>query len=377
MNTIRYLFCLLALLTVRANAQTTLEVWSDNSTEINADGTTVTYLTFYQKDPNVNYIAFNMTITVPKGIHINQKITGREYANDIELSSRATTTHSIACNMPDENTIKIISTSSELQEFYPDDEDGNTYYPLFKIGLVGDATMYNGEYPVEISDILFGYRDHEDGQLKHNDPEPIYTQMILTGGQVFPGIDYVLSSHQWGTLILPFKCDIPDGLSVYTCDGISDDNKLLLNKQSSLDANTPYIISGTAGNYHLNGTYCALKDSYSTDYLTGVYIDTEVPKDAFVLQNQAGSNTTGFYRVGEETVKCPAYRCYLNPLSSDVMMYPLNIDDEETGINMVRNEEKSSSVYTIDGKYLGNDIDKNHSEFPHGLYIKNKKKLLK
>ena len=52
MKTIKYLICLLALITVRANAQSTLEVWTEKSTEITADGTTVTYLTFYQKDPN-------------------------------------------------------------------------------------------------------------------------------------------------------------------------------------------------------------------------------------------------------------------------------------------------------------------------------------
>ncbi|MGN0221152.1 MAG: hypothetical protein ACI4BA_03395, partial [Prevotella sp.] len=177
MKTIKYLFCLLALLSVRANAQSTLEVWMDQTMEVTADGTTVTYLTFYQKDPNINYIAFNMAITVPKGIHIHQKKSGRDYVNDIELSVRATNTHSIACNMPNDNTIKIISTSSELQEFYPDDEDGNLYDPLFTIGLVADETMYNGTYKIEMWDLVFGYRDQADGQLKHNDPQPIYSDM--------------------------------------------------------------------------------------------------------------------------------------------------------------------------------------------------------
>ena len=373
MKTVKYLFCLLALLSVRANAQSTLEVWMDQTMEVTADGTTVTYLTFYQKDPNINYIAFNMAITVPKGIHIHQKKSGRVYVNDIELSVRATTTHSIACNMPNDNTIKIISTSSELQEFYPDDEDGNLYDPLFTIGLVADETMYNGTYKIEMWDLVFGYRDQADGQLKHNDPQPIYSDMTVTGGQDFPGIDYTLSSLQWGTLILPFSCDIPKGLNAYTCDGISEDNMLVLNRQSSFEANTPYIIYGTPGNYYLNGNYCAVKDKYSTNYMTGVFVDTEVPEGAYVLQNHEESTGMGFYRVGSTLVTCPSYRCYLNALSADVKMFSFGLDDNTTGITSAGNDEEPSAVYTTDGKYVGKDLG-NHKR---GIYIVKQKKILK
>lgn len=377
MKTIKYLFCLLALLQVRANAQTTLEVWMDQTMEVTADGTTVTYLTFYQKDPNINYIAFNMAITVPKGIHIHQKKVGRDYVNDIELSIRATTTHTIACNMPDENTIKIISTSSELQEFYPDDEDGNLYDPLFTIGLVGDATMYNGTYPIEMWDLVFGYRDQADGQLKHNDPEPIYSEMYVTGGQNFEGINYTLSPLQWGTLILPFSCDIPQGLNVYTCEGINEDNRLVLNRQSSFEANTPYLIYGTPGDYHLNGTYCAVKSTYSTDFMTGVYTDTEVPEGAYVLQNHEATSGLGFYRVGSVAVTCPAYRCYLNALTSDVKMFSFGLDDNTTEIVPVNACTEPSSVYTTDGKYVGKKTGKDMNNLQRGIYIVKQKKILK
>ena len=122
MKTIKYLICLLALITVRANAQSTLEVWTEKSTEITADGTTVTYLTFYQKDPNINYISFQAVITVPKGIKINQIKSGRLTVNDIMLCQDRVYDHTIACNLADENTIKISAMSSTLQEFYPDDE---------------------------------------------------------------------------------------------------------------------------------------------------------------------------------------------------------------------------------------------------------------
>ena len=376
MKTIKYLLCLLALISARANAQSALEVWMDQSMEVTADGTTVTYLTFYQKDPNINYIAFNMAITVPKGIHIHQKKVGRDYVNDIELSIRATTTHTIACNMPDENTIKIISTSSELQEFYPDDEEGNLYDPLFTIGLVGDNTMYNGTYPIEMWDFVFGYRDQADGQLKHNDPEPVFSEMVVTGGQDFDGINYTLSSLGWGTLILPFSGNIPQGLNVYVCEGVSEDSRLVLSRQSLFEANTPYIIHGTPGDYHLNGTYSAVKNTYSTDFMTGVYVDTEVPQGAYVLQNHEATSGLGFYRVGSTAVTCPAYRCYLNALSSDVKMFSLGLDDSTTEIVPIPSADEASSVYTTDGRYVGKSAGKDLNGLQRGVYIVKQKKIL-
>ncbi|MCI5506728.1 MAG: hypothetical protein MR421_09815 [Prevotella sp.] len=378
MKTIKYLICLLALITVRANAQSTLEVWTEKSTEITADGTTVTYLTFYQKDPNINYIAFQAAITVPKGIKINQTKSGRLTVNDIKLCQDRVYDHTIACNLADENTIKISAMSSELQELYPDDENGNPVEELFTIGLVGDPSMYNGSYEIEIWDLLFGYRDKADNQLKHNDPEPIYMQMTVTGGQDFPGIDYVLSSHQWGTLILPFSCEIPNGMSAYTCEGISDDNKLILSKHNSFQANVPYIVGGTPGNYHLNGTYCAFKDVYSTDYMTGVYVEKEVPQGAYVLQNHEATSGFGFYRVGSTAVNCPAYRCYLTPMGTSVMMFSLGRDNISTQINATETDDESSPVYTIDGKYVGKGGDNSSRihRLPKGVYIKNQKKIL-
>lgn len=379
MKKIKYVFCLLALIAVRLNAQSTLEVWMDQSVEITADGTTVTYLTFYQKDPSINYIAFNMAITVPKGIKIHKKKVGRETVNDIELSVRATSTHTIACNMPDDNSIKIVCTSSELQEFYPDDEDGNLYDPLFTIGLVGDASMYNGVYQIEMWDMLFGYRDAEDGQLKHNDPDPIYSQITVAGGQDFPGVDFVLSSFQWGTLIVPFSCELPNGLSAFTCKEISEDNKLILTKQKSIEANTPYIINGTPGSYHMNGTYCAIMDKYSSDYLTGVYVDYEVPQDAFVLQNHEESSGFGFYRVGSTPVTCPPNRCYLNPVYSGIMMFSLSYDGNTTGLERFSNNDENSPIYSIDGKNMGCDdsVDNSLNGLQRGIYIVKQKKVIK
>lgn len=247
----------LALFTAQAMAQTpnTLEVWMDKEVKVTADGETVTYLTVSEKDPNVNYIAYNMTFTLPKGFKIHQVKSGREYVNDISLSERATSTHQIDCNMPTEGMLKVICTSTQNYELYPDDADGNIIYPIFTIGLVADPSVINGIYDVEMYDVTF-VRYLEDGitlagvDLDHTE----YSRFTVTGGTDFPGVDYTLPAEGCGTMILPFNAAIPEGMSVYACTGISS-SSLNLEAVSDIQANTPYIVTGPEGTYHFTGEY--------------------------------------------------------------------------------------------------------------------------
>ena len=132
----------------------TLKVWFDPVTLV-ADGTTVTKMTVYEND-HLNYSAFNMAFIVPKGIHIAMVKKGRDLVEDIDLTARAAATHSIACNMlADGETIKVIADSSMLDDFYPDDEDGNPMDALYTIGLTADPDMEDGTYTVQMLDIKF------------------------------------------------------------------------------------------------------------------------------------------------------------------------------------------------------------------------------
>ena len=197
MKTVKLLLAWLALYAAQAMAQTaTLEVWMDKNVTVTADGKTVTYLTVSEKDPNVNYIAYNMTITLPKGFKVNQVKQGREYVNDITLSERATSTHQIDCNMPEEGMLKVICTSTSNYEMYPDDAEGNIIYPIFTVGLVADPSTINGTYDVEMTGVRF-VRYLEDGNtLAAVDLDHIeYSEFTVTGGTDFPGIDYSLPSE--------------------------------------------------------------------------------------------------------------------------------------------------------------------------------------
>lgn len=379
MKTIKFLLMWLALYSVQAIAQTenTLEVWMDKNILVTADGKTVTKVTVYQRDPNANYTTFNMVITVPKGVHINKIRSGREYINDIELSERATGTHTIACNMPDDRNIKIICMSSQLQDLYPDDIDGNPYEPLFTIGLIADQTSYNGTYDIELTGCRFV--KNEGSSLSHTDLDHVeYSDFTITGGTDFPGVDLTIPAEQCGTLILPFNSNIPDGMTVYECNGISGDNTLLLNSVPAITANTPYIITGTAGKYHFDGDYEALFDSYSTEYMTGVFEEVNAPVGSYVMQNHKATTGLGFYKVGSATVKVNPYRCYLNGLGSDAKMFKFELDDV-TGIKDALSDKNTKvNVYSIDGKVVRSNVKISDAlkNLGSGVYIVNDKKYV-
>lgn len=381
MRTIQLLLTVwFALHTAQTQAQTnTLEVWMDPDCQLTADGKTVTRLTVYQKDPNADYTTFNMTLTVPKGTKINRVRSGRDYVNDIELSERATNTHSIACNMPDERTVKIICMSSLLQNLYPDDADGNEYYPLFTIGLVADPSTYNGKYRVEMTGCRFVKNEGEG--LSHTDLDHTeYTEFTVRGGTEFPGVDYAVSAVRCGTLIQPFDSAIPAGMQVYTCDGISEEeNVLQLSAVEAIAANTPYIVAAEAGNYHFEGEYRALKEAYSTPFMTGVFEEMPVPAGAYVMQNHTATTGLGFYRVGGTEVKISPYRCYLNVRSGGGKVMKISPGDL-TGLSQpAAGAGKRVNVYSAEGKLLrsGVRMDGALDSLAPGVYIIDDRKYIK
>lgn len=388
MSKISLLLFGLALYSAQAFAQeSTLKVWMDKNVGFTADGKTVTYLTISEKDPNYNYIAFNMALTVPKGIKINKVLQGREYVNDIKLSDmRATQTHTISCNMPDDQTIKIISSSSANLEFYPDDIEGNPVYPILTIGLVADPSTYNGTYPIEMSDVWFvkrdtiGWKDETTPitELSANILDHIeYSDFNISGGTDFPGVQYTLPAEGYGTMIVPFNCEIPEGMKVYSCVGITGQN-IDLEEEHSITANTPYIIHGKPGKYSLNGSYKGLNEMYSTQYMTGVYKEYAVPQGSYVMQNHQDTYGLGFYKVGEKTITISPYHCYLNAVNNNGAFLTLPYNDNTTGIDAININNKKVNVYNTQGQLIRSNIcyDKALKGLTSGIYIINNQKFI-
>lgn len=155
-----------------------LKVWFDNITLV-ADGKTITKMTVYESDI-YNYTAYNMAFTVPVGVKIAMVKKGRETVPDVTMSERAASTHSIAVGQPDPDLVKVLTFSSQLDELYPDDEDGNPMDELYTIGFTADPEMVNGEYEVEMWDIKFVLANTDACVPKVNSYKGIFT---ITGGK--------------------------------------------------------------------------------------------------------------------------------------------------------------------------------------------------
>ena len=137
----------------------------------------------------------------------------------------------------------------------------------------------------------------------------------------------IASGVQYGTRIFPFTPTLPDGVVAYSCNA-SNDATLTLVQETTLAANTPYILYAENGltSSDLTGWGTAAAESYTTGWLTGVYTATTAPVGSYVLQN---NDKVGFYKVvaGEEPT-VGANRCYLS--KPDEARVAFFFDDETT-----------------------------------------------
>ncbi len=176
---------------------------------------------------------------------------------------------------------------------------------------------------------------------------------------------YTLTEAGYGTLILPFDAELPEGLAAYTCTEL-DGSKLVLQEQTAIRANVPLVMQGTPGIYVFRGDDISMEDSYTEGLLTGVYAPATLT-GSYVLQNQKG--VTGFYPVNAGApVTVPAYRCYLQcGTEYDCLSICF---ESATGIGRVEREGEAEPWYDLQGRQVENPRC--------GVYIhRNKKVILK
>ena len=125
--------------------------------------------------------------------------------------------------------------------------------------------------------------------------------------------EYTLSAVKWGTIIIPFSCAKPDGLKLYEALSIDENGNPVMNEVQRFEANTPYIVSGTPGQYRLEGYAGKHGEKYTKGILTGVYVEQEPPIGSYVLQVQ--DRGVAFYKHMVRGNGCTVgpYRCYIEP----------------------------------------------------------------
>ena len=237
-------------------------------------------------------------------------------------------------------------------------------------------------YVSNYSEYTFGQYDVIDVMLWYND---VYTEKTSPRAKIIGAKDtyeYVMTAAGWGTIIIPFDCEKPEGLTIYECTSVND-AKLVVEEVNNFKANTPYLLKGTKGeqtNYLLEGYAAKHADTYTNGVMTGVYSEQEPPADSYILQNHPEMAGLAFYHVtAGKGVTVSANRCYINPQSGGFksILFP---DDETNGvINVNALDSTLVDVYTTAGVKVKHQVEmgKALNDLPAGLYIINNKKIVK
>lgn len=182
----------------------------------------------------------------------------------------------------------------------------------FTIDLTSMAPLFesrDGNSNLYITPCL-GYSEDEWG---------VYPSDVLDGlslsATVVPTLEipYTLSAAGWGTVCLPYESKVPVGLEAYICSGESN-GTLILEAVKTMQEKTPYITSGTPGDYTFRGPQIDeynLEDTYNRGMLTGVMkTGVQIPENAYLLQKK--NDVVGFYRYVGAAANATQYRAFLN-----------------------------------------------------------------
>lgn len=181
-------------------------------------------------------------------------------------------------------------------------------------------------------------------------------------------VTLTISAAGWATLILPFADALPEGVKAYSCEETDGEN-LTLVEAESIDANTPYLVSGAEGTYTFTGYGMADKDAYTKGLFTGTYVDyqTTAGNNTYVLQN--GAEGVAFYLVGEDAQPMvKAYRCYMT-YDAGAGAPVFRIGKGTTSIDNVQLTNDNVVIYDLMGRKVNTMVK-------GGMYIVNGKKVV-
>ena len=183
------------------------------------------------------------------------------------------------------------------------------------------------------------------------------------------------TTAQCGTLCLPFDATIPDGVTAYTLSYVSgNDAATLTPVETTIPANTPVLLNGS-GAATFTGSGAVDADATNVSgALTGVFANTAVPLNSYVLQN--GASGIGFYKVASDITAKP-FRAYLTgEFAGSKEFLSFNFDDA-TGVNSLSSMDGAeSSKFNVQSSKIYNLAGQRMSKLQKGVNIVNGKKVL-
>ena len=236
-------------------------------------------------------------------------------------------------------------------------------------------------YFANYSEYTFGQYQVIDVMLWYND---VYTEKTSPRAKIIGAKDtyeYVMTAAGWGTIIIPFDCEKPEGLTIYECTSVND-AKLVVEEVNNFKANTPYLLKGANGeqtNYILEGYAAKHGEQYEKGVMVGVYVKQEPPLNSYILQNQEAGLAFYCHLDQGNGAWVGPNRCYIKP--QDGGLKSIQFPDDET--NGVRTANAADStlvdVYTTTGVKVKHQVEMGMAlnDLPAGLYIINNKKIVK
>ena len=177
------------------------------------------------------------------------------------------------------------------------------------------------------------------------------------------------TTAQCGTLCLPFEAAIPGGVTAYTLSYVSgNDAATLTPVETTIPANTPVLLNGSGAAAFAGSGAVDADATNVSGALTGVFANTVVPLNSYVLQN--GASGIGFYKVASDITAKP-FRAYLTGEfagSKDFLSFNF---DEATAISQVQGsgfKVQDSEIFNLAGQRM--------SKLQKGVNIVNGKKVM-
>lgn len=186
-----------------------------------------------------------------------------------------------------------------------------------------------------------------------------------------------VSAAQYASMCMPFSVTLPTGLTAYKVTGVnrSGNNEMtLVELGTTLAANEPVILAGTAGDYTLTINAAENGTVNDDNILTGTSVPRQGIDDTYYAlgykaldENDADNKTVGFYQVTTESM--PANKAYLLKSkipaeSQNAVALLFNFDGGQvTGINQTTNASANDNVYY--------DLNGHRVLYPsRGIYVK-------
>lgn len=267
--------------------------------------------------------------------------------------------HTLSANIQQDGALRITTLSSSSAEFL------STNGTIVSVYVKTTPYAKPGAASIQIKNCFFVT---SDGTKYVTDDITISDKVSATSTTSIPFS--VNGSNHWSTCILPFTCDIPDGVVAYSANEVDGDN-LLLKTADSFEAYKPYVLYSENG---YSGTLSGTVDpeqypveGFVTDgYLNGAIVPQQIT-EGFVMQKLDGE--VKFYICNNGTYNIPAGKCWLSALGDDARSIGFKFDNDETAITEINGQSKSNSLFDLTGRRVLNPSK--------GIYIENGKKVLK